>query len=178
MLPSVVLVLGGAASGKSRYAEAVAKNLGKARLYIATAQAFDAEMADKIFLHREQRAADGWRTVEAPLDLAGALSQAEPEAAVLVDCLTMWVSNLLLAERDVDLACDGLLAAMAARGGPTVVVSNEVGQGIVPDNPLARRFRDAQGGLNRRLAAKSDRVVAVMAGLPMALKGPLPEVVT
>ena len=176
MLPCAVLILGGAASGKSRYAEALAKNLAKSRIYMATAQAFDVEMADKIFLHRAQRAGDGWRTVEAPLDLAGALARAEPGATVLVDCLTMWLSNVFLAERDVETECDALLDVMAARGGPMIVVSNEVGQGIVPDNALARRFRNAQGTLNRRLAAQSDRVVAVMAGLPLALKGPLPEI--
>lgn len=178
MLPFGVLVLGGAASGKSRYAEALAKSLGKHRIYLATAQAFDPEMAEKIALHRKQRAADGWRTVETPIEIAEALFSAGSEAIVLVDCLTMWLSNIILAERDVDADCDALLAALAARDGPTITVSNEVGQGIVPDNPLARRFRDAQGGLNRRIAAESDRVIAVMAGLPLALKGPLPAIGT
>ena len=178
MLPFGVLVLGGAASGKSRYAEAVAKRFGKRRIYMATAQAFDAETAEKISSHRAQRAGDGWRTVEAPLDLAGALDRAEPDATILIDCLTMWLSNIILAERDVEACCDTLLAAISARSGPTVTVSNEVGQGIVPDNALARRFREAQGALNRRLATESDCVVAVMAGLPLALKGPLPEIGT
>lgn len=176
MLPCVVLILGGAASGKSRYAEALAKSLAKPRIYVATAQAFDTEMAAKIFSHREQRAQDGWRTIEAPVDLAGALARADPRATVLIDCLTMWLSNVALAERDVEAECDVLLEAIAARGSPLIAVSNEVGQGIVPDNALARRFRNAQGALNRRLAAQSDRVVAVMAGLPLALKGPLPEI--
>lgn len=176
MLPCAVLILGGAASGKSRYAEAVARSLAKPRIYVATAQAFDTEMAEKISLHREQRAQDGWRTVEAPIDLAGALGRAEPGATILIDCLTMWLSNVLLAERDVEAECDALLDAIASRGGPLITVSNEVGQGIVPDNALARRFRNAQGALNRRLAAQSDRVVAVMAGLPLALKGPMPEI--
>ncbi len=120
--------------------------------------------AARIAVHRARRDA-GWQTVEAPLDLAAAL---ETGAPVLVDCLTLWVTNLLLAEQEPDWP--GLLAALDARPAPTVLVSNEVGLGIVPDNALARRFRDLAGVLHARLAARADRVVLMVAGLPMVVK--------
>lgn len=144
------------------------------RVYVATAEAHDDEMRQKIHAHRTHRAADGWTTIEAPLALAEAVGTVSDDAALLVDCLTMWLSNVLLSGRDIEPACDALLGALAARRGPLVTVSNEVGQGVVPDTALGRRFRNAQGALNRRLAEQSDGVVAVMAGLPLALKGPLP----
>lgn len=146
---------------------------GRPRVYIATAEAWDDEMRDRIALHKGDRGA-GWHTLEAPLDLAQALSTIPPDVAVLVDCATLWLTNHMLADHDLGLECDRLLAALAGCAAPVVVVSNEVGSGIVPENALARRFRDAQGRLNQRLAGGADLVVAVMAGLPFVLKGDLP----
>jgi adenosylcobinamide kinase / adenosylcobinamide-phosphate guanylyltransferase len=171
------LVIGGARSGKSALAEAIVTATNRPRRYIATAQAWDDEMRTRIAQHRDQRG-DNWITVEAPLDLAGALADAAEDEVVLVDCATLWLSNHLLATADLDAEADRLLAAIAACPAPVVVVSNEVGWSIVPDNALARRFQDAQGRLNQRLAAQADLVVAVMAGLPIALKGQMPDVTT
>ncbi|SHF22035.1 adenosylcobinamide kinase /adenosylcobinamide-phosphate guanylyltransferase [Loktanella atrilutea] len=173
MLHHLTFILGGAASGKSAYAEGLVISTGRPRTYIATAQPFDAEMRRKIADHRSARGPD-WTTVEAPLDPTAALAAQVPAGIVLLDCVTLWLTNVLLADRDVELACHGLLAALTACPCPVVVVSNEVGQGIVPDTALSRRFRTAQGHLNQRLARQADRVVAVMAGLPLALKGDLP----
>ena len=164
----LTLVLGGARSGKSRYAEALITRLPPPWVYVATAQAFDDEMRTRIAEHRARRAA-GWRTVEAPLALADALRDAG-NAPVLVDCLTLWLSNLLLADADLD-AAEAALDAALGRAAPTVLVSNEVGLGIVPDNALARRFRDLAGRLHQRLAARADRVVLTVAGLPLFMKG-------
>lgn len=169
----LTFVLGGAASGKSAYAESIVRATGKPKVYIATAQAFDSEMAEKISAHQQSRGAD-WQTIEAPLDLVGALSRVPPDAAVLVDCTTLWLSNLLLAERDAAEATEALIDALGQTPATVVVVSNEVGQGIVPATSLGRAFRSAQGALNQRLAAKADCVVQVIAGLPQALKGALP----
>jgi adenosylcobinamide kinase/adenosylcobinamide-phosphate guanylyltransferase len=166
----LTLVLGGARSGKSRYAEGLITALPPPWLYIATAQAFDQEMTERIATHRGRRAAS-WQTVEAPHDLAAALAAAPQRAPVLVDCLTLWLSNRMLAEADIDAETDTLERALDTSGGVRVLVSNEVGSGIVPDNALARRFRDLQGRLNQRLAARADRVVLVVAGLPLTLKG-------
>lgn len=163
---SFTLVLGGARSGKSRYAESLITAFSPPWTYIATAQAFDAEMQARIALHRDRRSA-GWITCEAPLDLPTALQVPHP---VLVDCLSMWLSNLLLAEQDCDTASSALEQAVLARTDPTVLVACEVGLGIVPDNALARRFRDVAGSLNQRLAASAARVVFVAAGLPLMLK--------
>lgn len=170
---SLTLVLGGACSGKSAYAESLVLRCGPHPLYIATAQAFDDEMRAKIARHRARRG-DLWRTIEAPLDPAAALRRATAANAVLIDCATLWLSNLMLADADTDAAEDALAKALGARTCPVVIVSNEVGQGVVPDTAMGRRFRALQGGFNQRLAARADRVVAVMAGLPLALKGALP----
>jgi adenosylcobinamide kinase/adenosylcobinamide-phosphate guanylyltransferase len=168
------LILGGARSGKSRLAERLARESGRERVYVATAQAFDDEMAERIARHRIDRG-DGWTTVETPLDLAAAVrGESEPGRVLLVDCLTLWLSNVMLAGRDVAAGIDDLVDAVTAVQAPLVLVSNEVGLGIVPDTPLGRRFRDAQGILNQRIAAVVPRVVFVAAGLPLALKGPLP----
>lgn len=161
-------MLGGARSGKSRHAEALITRLPPPWVYVATAQAFDDEMRARIMEHRGRRAA-GWRTIEAPLALADALRDAG-DAPVLVDCLTLWLSNLMLADADLD-AAEAALDAALGRAAPTVLVSNEVGLGIVPDNALARRFRDQAGRLHQRLAARADRVVLTVAGLPLFLKG-------
>ena len=171
---SFALVIGGARSGKSAFAEKLVAATGRPRIYIATAEAWDDEMRCRIAQHRADRGA-GWQTVEVPRDLAGALAAVPADAVVLVDCATLWLTNHLLAEADLDAQSAGLLAALAACAAPVAVVSNEVGWGIVPDNALARRFRDAQGRLNQQMAAQADLVVAVMAGLPMALKGAVPR---
>ncbi|BAV64622.1 bifunctional adenosylcobinamide kinase/adenosylcobinamide-phosphate guanylyltransferase [Sphingobium cloacae] len=167
-----LLVLGGARSGKSRYAQARVEQMGNAPAFIATAQAYDAEMANRIARHRADRDSR-WTTFETPLDLPEAIADAARKAdAVLVDCLTLWLSNLLLAEKDVDAAGAALERAILACPRPVALVANEVGFGIVPDNALARRFRDEAGWLNQRLARISDEVVLVAAGLPMILKPP------
>jgi adenosylcobinamide kinase/adenosylcobinamide-phosphate guanylyltransferase len=173
VLPKLTLVTGGARSGKSTWAEHLARRSGRPRRYIATAQAWDDEMAARIAQHRADRG-DGWTTVEAPLDLAGALAGAEPGEVVLVDCLTLWLTNHLLADNDLRAESEGLLTALAGCNAPVIVVTNEVGWGIVPENALARAFRDEQGRLNQRVAVQADCVVAVMCGLPLALKGLLP----
>jgi adenosylcobinamide kinase / adenosylcobinamide-phosphate guanylyltransferase len=172
-LPLLTTVLGGASSGKSSFAERLVLGSGRSPVYLATAQAFDAEMAAKIADHRAARAADGWRTLEEPLDLVPVLSAVTAADAVLIDCATMWLTNLMLAEADVDAALTRLLDALTGCPAPVVIVTNEVGLGIVPENALARRFRVAQGGMNARLAERSDLVVAVIAGLPLVLKGAL-----
>jgi adenosylcobinamide kinase / adenosylcobinamide-phosphate guanylyltransferase len=164
------LILGGARSGKSRYAENIIAALPPPWTYVATAEAGDAEMAARIATHRARRGPE-WRTIEAPRELTAALKcQRVP---VLVDCLTLWLSNLLLADADIDAEIVQLEDALTAMRAPVVLVANEVGSGIVPDHPLGRRFRDLQGVLNQRIAARADRVVLVVAGLPLALKGTL-----
>jgi adenosyl cobinamide kinase/adenosyl cobinamide phosphate guanylyltransferase len=165
-LDRLTLVLGGARSGKSRYAEGLLTALPPPWTYVATAQVFDAEMRVRVDAHRAARAA-GWTTVEEPLDLVAALAVDGP---VLVDCLTLWLTNLMLADRDIEAAMAALLAVLAVRVAPAVLVSNEVGLGIVPDNALARRFRDAAGLLHQRLAARAERVVFMVAGLPLVVK--------
>ncbi len=167
----LTLVLGGARSGKSRHAEGLIAALpppwSPPWSYVATGEARDPEMAERIAQHRARRGAD-WRTIEAPRDLAAALG-ACGDAPVLIDCLTLWLSNLMLADADIDAEIARLERALA-RKAPVVAVANEVGFGIVPDNALARRFRDAQGQLNQRLARRADRVVLVVAGLPLVVK--------
>jgi adenosylcobinamide kinase/adenosylcobinamide-phosphate guanylyltransferase len=167
---SMVFVLGGARSGKSRYAQARAEELARARIFVATAEAYDDEMRDRIARHRADRA-QGWDTVEAPIDLAGAVSgHSRPDNVLLVDCLTLWTSNLLLAEHDIPAATEALIAALRQAPGQVILVANEVGLGIVPDNALARRFRDAAGTINQQVAAAADEVVFIAAGLPLKLK--------
>ena len=167
----LTFVLGGARSGKSRYAERVIAALPPPLAYIATAEAGDDEMAVRIKAHRERRSA-AWRTIEEPLNLHLALSACSTIPA-LVDCLTLWLSNLMLADADIEKEIRGLEASLASRAAPTVLVANEVGSGIVPEYPLGRRFRDLQGVLNQRIAARADRVVLMVAGLPLAVKGTL-----
>jgi adenosylcobinamide kinase / adenosylcobinamide-phosphate guanylyltransferase len=172
-LPALTLVIGGARSGKSTFAEAVVTAATRPRRYIATAEAWDDEMRDRIARHRHDRGA-GWLTIEAPRDLAAALAGAEPGEVVLVDCATLWLTNHMLADHDLTALTAELLTALASCAAPVVIVSNETGWGIVPENALARRFRDEQGRLNQRLAAQAGLVVTVIAGLPMVLKGQLP----
>jgi adenosylcobinamide kinase/adenosylcobinamide-phosphate guanylyltransferase len=166
-----VLVLGGARSGKSAHAESLISASGLERVYIATAEAGDPEMVDRIAAHRARRGSD-WRTVEAPYELEDAIAaEAKEERAVLVDCLTLWLSNLMAAGEDVEARTGRLVETAKAAGGLRVLVSNEVGLGIVPDTPLGRRFRDAQGRMNQAIAAAADHVVFTAAGLPLTLKG-------
>ncbi|MFC3123576.1 bifunctional adenosylcobinamide kinase/adenosylcobinamide-phosphate guanylyltransferase [Pseudoroseomonas globiformis] len=166
---SYTLVLGGARSGKSRHAEALIARHTAPWAYIATAEAWDEEMRARISEHRARRGAE-WVTIDGPLDLPAALEEAGPRPA-LVDCLTLWLTNLMLGDRDIAAATVGLHDALAARAGPTVLVANEVGLGIVPENALARRFRDAAGVLNQEVAARAASVHFVAAGLPLVLKG-------
>lgn len=172
-LARLTLVVGGARSGKSTFAERLLTATTRPRRYIATAQAWDDEMRDRIAQHQRDRGGD-WLTVEAPLDLPAALAAARTEEVVLIDCATLWLTNHLLADHDLPAQTEALIAALAACPAPVVIVSNEVGWGIVPDNALGRRFRDEQGRLNQRLAAAADLVVTVIAGLPLALKGTIP----
>jgi adenosylcobinamide kinase/adenosylcobinamide-phosphate guanylyltransferase len=165
----LTLVLGGARSGKSRVAESLIARHPPPWLYIATAEAGDAEMAARIAAHKMRRGPD-WVTIEAPHDLASVLAE-QGNRPVLVDCLTLWLSNLMLANSDIDGAVARLEQALEQARGPIVLVANEVGSGVVPENALARRFRDLQGQLNQRLAARADRVVLVVAGLPLFMKG-------
>jgi adenosylcobinamide kinase / adenosylcobinamide-phosphate guanylyltransferase len=169
MSHDLTLILGGARSGKSRVAEAQVTALPAPWIYIATAQAFDGEMRGRIALHRDRRAA-GWVTHEDPLGLAALLPTLPEGAPVLVDCLTLWLTNHLLADHDLGAQAAALDHALTLRRGPVWLVSNEVGLGIVPDNALARRFRDEAGLLNQRMAAKADRVILVTAGLAQTLK--------
>lgn len=165
-----ILVLGGARSGKSAYAESLAGKWKGPRIFIATAQAHDEEMAARIKAHRKRRGQD-WTTVGALLDLPGALRNADDKAAfVLIDCLTLWLTNVLLAELDCYSVVSELIEVLSNASGTIVLVSNEVGSGIVPGNALARRFRDVAGEANQRVAQAADEVVLVTAGLPMMLK--------
>ena len=173
-LPQLTLVLGGANSGKSLFAERLVVTSGLSPVYIATAEAFDAEMAAKIQAHKDRRGLK-WKVVEAPLALATALTAVPADHVILVDCLTLWLSNHLLADSDLAAEAEGLLTTLRALPCPTILVSNEVGMGVVPDHPLGRKFRTAQGALNQQAAAQADLVVAVMAGLPLILKGQLPS---
>ena len=172
-IKNLTLVLGGAASGKSALAERLVMETGRPRVYLATSQPFDDEMRGKIARHRDQRGPD-WVTVEEPFDLAPVLASVAVDQIVLIDCATLWLTNHLLAENDLPQENAKLLAALKNCPAPVVIVSNETGLGIVPDNALARRFRNAQGALNQQIAAIADTVVFVAAGLPMVLKGQLP----
>lgn len=171
-----ILVLGGARSGKSSFAQAMAEDIacvagGKPGI-IATAQAFDAEMTQRIDQHKADRG-DAWLCAEEPLDLSTEIARFAPQcSALLVDCLTLWLSNIMHAERGVAAQTKALIAALAASPCPVILVSNEVGLGIVPESPLGRAFRDAQGRLNQDLAQVCDQVTFLAAGLPLHLKGP------
>ncbi|VWX54260.1 bifunctional adenosylcobinamide kinase/adenosylcobinamide-phosphate guanylyltransferase [Novosphingobium sp. 9U] len=165
-----LFVVGGARSGKSRYAQQRVEAQPGRLAFIATAEAHDAEMTDRIARHRADRGSR-WSTYEAPLELSDALDRASREAdAILIDCMTLWLSNLMLAERDVAASTEGFVTAMDRCLVPLAIVSNEVGGGIVPMNELARRYRDEAGWLNQRLAAAAHEAVLVAAGLPLTLK--------
>lgn len=166
----LTFILGGARSGKSRRAQTLAEAAPGTHIFIATAKAFDAEMADRIARHRSDRD-QRWRTVEAPTGLADAVkTHAAAGHVLLIDCLTLWLTNILLANQDVDDAVDALIGALATAPGNIFVVSNEVGLGIVPENALARRFRDDAGRLHQSVAALADRVEWMVAGLSISMK--------
>jgi adenosylcobinamide kinase/adenosylcobinamide-phosphate guanylyltransferase len=166
---AVILITGGARSGKSRRAEARARGFPGRPVYLATAEALDFEMETRIAKHRARRGAD-WIEREVPLDLVPALVACDGGGARLVDCLTLWLSNLMHAERDWEHEVRELADALPGLNSPVVFVSNEVGLGIVPDNALARAFRDAAGIMNQAIASAADEVEFVVAGLPMKLK--------
>jgi adenosylcobinamide kinase/adenosylcobinamide-phosphate guanylyltransferase len=169
-LPALTLVLGGARSGKSRHAERLVEAAAASGAYCATAEAGDAEMASRIAAHRARRSLF-WHTIEEPLRIAAAIAaEARCDRPLLIDCLTLWLSNVMLAGRAVDEEVDALCAALRLADGPVVLVANEVGMGLVPETPLGREFRDAAGRLNQDVAALADRVVFVAAGLPLVLK--------
>jgi adenosylcobinamide kinase / adenosylcobinamide-phosphate guanylyltransferase len=170
--PRSTLILGGARSGKSRYAELLGRSHGGALIYIATGEAGDGEMAERIKQHRAARGPE-WTTIEEPVELAATLArETAPERFVLVDCITLWISNLMGRQRSVPAEVDALAQAIAAARGAVCLVSNEVGLGIVPDNAVARAFRDEAGLAHQRLAAVCEEVVLMVAGLPMTLKRP------
>ena len=173
MLPRRTFVLGGAASGKSAWAEALLEKYDQPMTYLATGRIFDTEVRARVDIHQARRD-HRWTTIEAPLDLGPALAELDVDAPVLIDCATMWLSNQLLDGFDLGTAQTALIDALRNCRAPWVMVSNEVGHGIVPDNALARQFRDAQGRLNIALAAEADLAVQVIAGLPQVLKGQLP----
>ena len=169
--PGAVLVLGGARSGKSAFAERLVAETGLSRHYIATGRAWDDEMRARIAKHREDRG-KGWETHEEPLALAACIADvAREDRTVLVDCLTLWVTNLMLEERDMAAEFAGLAEAIEAAPGRLVFVSNEVGLGIVPDNRMAREFRDHAGRLHQQVAALVPEVYFIAAGLPLKMKG-------
>ncbi|MEL6984505.1 MAG: bifunctional adenosylcobinamide kinase/adenosylcobinamide-phosphate guanylyltransferase [Actinomycetota bacterium] len=172
----LVFVTGGARSGKSTAAVEAARHSGRPVTFVATATAGDGEMTDRIAAHRAERPPE-WSTIEAPVEVADALNGAEPDACVLVDCLSLWVSNLLMADAELgtaplDRRLDAIVAAARARPGPTIVVSNEVGSGIVPDNALARAYRDLLGRANQRLAAEADAAYLTVSGRLLELGQP------
>lgn len=165
-----IFVTGGAASGKSTLAETIVRATGKPKTYIATLQPFDDEMQAKTVKHQADRGAD-WITIEAPIEVEPVLAKATADQVILLDCVTLWLTNVLLADMDVEAACDALVNALLTCACDVVVVSNEVGMGIVPDNALSRKFRNAQGKLNQMIAAQADTVLTVISGLPLVLKG-------
>lgn len=173
-IPAISFVIGGAASGKSAWAEGLVRGANLAKVYIATAEALDEEIATKITAHKRARAGQGWRTVEAPHTLSESIAQIDAEEIALIDCATFWLTNTMFGPRPWCEALDELTATMAHCPAPLVIVSNEIGHGIVPNDPATRAFRSAHGEMNQKLAAVSDLAVLVTAGLPQVLKGRLP----
>ncbi|HEY8126919.1 MAG TPA: bifunctional adenosylcobinamide kinase/adenosylcobinamide-phosphate guanylyltransferase [Methylocystis sp.] len=169
--PHLTLVLGGARSGKSAYAESLIVMHPSPWTYIATAEVLDVEMRARVDTHRARRG-DDWRTVEAAQALAEAIAGAPADRPLLIDCLTLWLSNRLLGGADLSFDRAALIDALSSRAAPTVAVSSEVGLSIVPDNALARSFRDAAGELHQAISRISGRVVLVVAGNPLIVKAP------
>ena len=179
MAARIVLVTGGCRSGKSSHAKRMVEGNAGRKVFLATCPEVDAEMAERVRRHREERKRGGWETLEEEIDLAGALAGIDPEASVLVDCLTLWISNVLFRAGNAGaIPGEDELAARAAavvrtcrgREGLTVFVANEVGLGIAPENPLARRFRDLAGRVNQVVAAGADEAYFMASGLPVRLK--------
>ncbi len=164
-----ILITGGARSGKSALAERLVKRLGDRPVYIATAEVYDDEMQDRVTVHQARRG-DEWTTVHAPLDLVGALGQSDHGQPRLVDCLTLWLTNLMMSDADIPAQFDGLIRSLAQQSSPVVFVTNEVGSGIVPDNKLAREFRDAAGALNQQIAEHCDEVYLAVSGQALKVK--------
>jgi len=164
------LVLGGARSGKSEYGEKLAENSGKIKVYLATGEARDEEMTDRIALHKDRRGS-GWQTIEEPLDVSGVLAQIKPGSIVLLDCVTLWVSNMMAAGMDVEAEVGKLCEQLGKIECDIVIISNEVGLGIVPENALARQFRDLAGRANQMIATACERVVFIAAGQALIMKG-------
>ncbi len=176
--PTRAMIVGGASSGKSEYGEQLVRAQNVPKTYVATAQAFDLEMEEKILAHKAARANDGWKTVEEPFDVAQILRNAKAGHAVLLDCATLWLSNILLAEHDFARAQAELIEALRLSKASVTIVSNEVGQGIVPETSLGREFRKRQGALNIAIAKECDLVVQVVTGIAVVLKGKLPDSMT
>lgn len=172
-LPSLTMVLGAAASGKSKFAENLIFSSALPRVYVATSQIWDAETKSKVEAHKSQRGPD-WITFEEPFDLPAALDKCPKEHAVLIDCATLWLTNHMLAENDIEAQSIALFEALRSNPRPVIIVTNEVGAGIVPDTSMGRQFRNIQGKFNQDLAVQSDLVVQVIAGLPQVLKGVMP----
>lgn len=168
-MSKTILITGGARSGKSAIAEGRVLALGQPAIYIATAEIRDAEMADRVATHQARRGPE-WRTISEPLDLCGALRDSDGQGPRLVDCLTLWLTNLMLGEQDWRVASAELAALLPTLSDPVVLVTNEVGAGIVPENALARAFRDAAGLVNQQIALVADEVYLAVAGLPMKVK--------
>ncbi len=172
--PRVMLITGGARAGKSRYAERLMKARPARHAVIATGTAGDSEMAERIARHKAERD-PSWEVIEQPISIRSAIrNAARPDRIVLVDCLTLWISNLMAEQRAIDNEIQGLKDTLQNAAGPVIIVSNEVGLGIVPENPLARAFRDHLGRANQAVAAAADVAVFMAAGIPLVLKGTLP----
>ncbi|MEW4466212.1 bifunctional adenosylcobinamide kinase/adenosylcobinamide-phosphate guanylyltransferase [Parasphingorhabdus sp. JC815] len=166
----ITLILGGARSGKSRFAQQLAEESSNKLIYIATAEAFDREMADRINRHKNDRG-PRWQTVEEATDIAAVIAaHSRPQVTILIDCLTLWLSNLMLEKADIEAVQEQLIEALDNASGPVILVSNEVGSGIVPDSALGREFRDEAGRMNQRIAAAAGNVALITAGLPLWLK--------
>lgn len=179
-MPYIVLVTGGSRSGKSDYARRKAEELAGPRAFIATCTPVDAEMAERIRRHRLARDPDQWTTIEEPVDVANALVDGGDFKVVLIDCLTLWINNLMfqaeiegtaLHEDDITMACERLLSACDQFNGTVIMVTNEVGMGIVPDNPMSRLYRDLVGRCNQIMAAAADEVVLLVCGVSLNIKG-------
>ena len=168
----ITLILGGARSGKSVFGEKLALNKDSKPIYIFTAQSFDEEMDERIRIHKDRRKKQSWQDVEATINLPAAISElSKKEKVILVDCLSLWLTNLILNERNIDRDITEFLNALEKSPGDVILVSSEVGLGIVPDNEMSREFRDNLGSLHQRVAAISETVIMMVAGIPMVVKG-------